>query len=424
MSLLFGLLTIPIGMWAGWSLLGRRAGIIAAVLFASNAFITTYSQETRMYSLMVLLGLLATAGFLHAFVYRHRRYAVMFAVSQALMLYTHAWGIFYGAASVVTLLIIYRLSEDRENLLKDAILSYVAAGVLFLPWLPNFLYQATHTAAPWDTAPRFGVFIQISRTVMGGDRVTAAIVFGAVIGLVGLMTRGRRRTLDARLMWALFSIAAVTLALGWISSQITPAWVPRYFAPIVPAILLLAALGLARAGIVGVVALVLSVVFVLNQTSYSPSYKSDMREVGGEIGPLLHRGDLVIVGQPEQTPLAYYYLPGGLRFANTAGGAVADPTYMNWVGALDRLRDDNPRATLMPLINSLKPGQQLLFVRPMTEGAQNWQAPWTVLVRRRSAQWGAIIAGDRQLVPEAWAPHNYQDACCVADSAMLYKKIA
>ncbi len=57
----------------------------------------------------------------------------------------------------------------------------------------------------------------------------------------------------------------------------------------------------------------LSVVFVLNQTSYSPNYKSDMRDVGGEMGPLLHRGDLVIVGQPEQTPLAYYYLPGGLQ---------------------------------------------------------------------------------------------------------------
>ena len=78
----------------------------------------------------------------------------------------------------------------------------------------------------------------------------------------------------------------------------------------------------------------------------------------------------------------------------------------------------------MPLIDSLKPGQQLLFVRPLTEGAQNWEAPWTALVRRRSAQWGAIIAGDRQLVPEAWAPHNYRGACCVADSAMLYKKIA
>src|SRR5437868_3193704 len=31
LSLLFGLLTIPIAMWAGWSLFGRRAGIMAAI---------------------------------------------------------------------------------------------------------------------------------------------------------------------------------------------------------------------------------------------------------------------------------------------------------------------------------------------------------------------------------------------------------
>ena len=69
MSLLFGLLTIPAGAWAAWSLFGRRAGLIAAVLFALNPFITAYSQETRMYTLMALLGLLATAGFIHGFVY-------------------------------------------------------------------------------------------------------------------------------------------------------------------------------------------------------------------------------------------------------------------------------------------------------------------------------------------------------------------
>src|SRR5579884_866509 len=72
MSLLFAMLTIPIGMWAGWSLFGRRAGYMAAILFAFSAFLTQYAQETRMYALMGLLGLLATAGYLHAFVYRRR----------------------------------------------------------------------------------------------------------------------------------------------------------------------------------------------------------------------------------------------------------------------------------------------------------------------------------------------------------------
>ena len=61
-----------------------------------------------------------------------------------------------------------------------------------------------------------------------------------------------------------------------------------------------------------------------------------MRDVGGEIGPLLHRGDLVIVGQPEQTPLAYYYLPAACGSPTRPAGTSPIPPYMNWVNALDR----------------------------------------------------------------------------------------
>jgi hypothetical protein len=109
-----------------------------------------------------------------------------------------------------------------------------------------------------------------------------------------------------------------------------------------------------------------------------------------------------------------------LKFASTLG-RVQDPTYMNWVYALKRLRNANPAATLDPLLASLKPGQQLLYVRPLTEGAQNWEAAWTELVRRRAAQWGAIIASDKSLVQVAHGPLNYRGACCVADSATLWK---
>ena len=64
------------------------------------------------------------------------------------------------------------------------------------------------------------------------------------------------------MMWALIVLPVATLLLAWLASQITPAFVSRYFAPVLAAILLLAALGSrARAGIVGLVAIVLSVVF-------------------------------------------------------------------------------------------------------------------------------------------------------------------
>ena len=54
--------------WAARSLFGARAGWIAALLAALNPFLTYYAQETRMYSLSALLGLLVATTFLHAFV--------------------------------------------------------------------------------------------------------------------------------------------------------------------------------------------------------------------------------------------------------------------------------------------------------------------------------------------------------------------
>jgi mannosyltransferase len=151
-----------------------------------------------------------------------------------------------------------------------------------------------------------------------------------------------------------------------------------------------------------------------------------MRDIAAEMTPQLRPGDQVVVGQPEETPLAWYYLPGGLHFANTAG-VVKDPRYMNWVKALHRLTKTNPRATLTPLVNALKPGQHLLFVRPLTEGAQNWEAPWTRMVRRRSAQWGQLLQDDVTrgiLRPVNAAPHYYRGACCVGNSAALYQKVS
>jgi mannosyltransferase len=423
LSLVFGLLTIPVAMWAGWSLFGRRAGLMAAVLFAFSTWLTEYAQETRMYELMGLLGLLATAAFLHAFVFRRRRYLILFAVCQALMLYTHGWGIFYGAGAVFALIPIYLAAEDRRALVRDALLAFGGAFVLYLPWLPNFIYQATHTAAPWDHSPRLGAPVQISRDLLGGDRITVALGLTAIIGLVELFTRTYRRTREATLLWALIVLPAATLFLAWISSQITPAWVSRYFAPVLASFLLLAAWGCSRARIVGVIAIAVSLLFVLHLSSYTPSHKSDMQDVAGEMSQRLSAGDLVIVGQPEQVPLTWYYLPSGLRYATTIG-PVRDPSYMDWVNALNRLRNADPRTTLASVLASLRVGQHVLFVRPLTEGAQNWKAPWTVLVRRRSAQWGALLSADPSLEPVAWAPHSYRGACCVADSAVLYEKVS
>ncbi|HWE10547.1 MAG TPA: glycosyltransferase family 39 protein [Solirubrobacteraceae bacterium] len=425
LSVLLGVLTIPVGGWTAWTLFGRRTGIMAALLFAFNAWLTAYAQETRMYELMALLGVAAAAGFLLGFVYRRRRYLLLFGGALTLMLYTHSWGAFFFIGSAISLIPALVATDDRRGLLRDAIITFAAAGILYLPWVPTLLFQAANTAAPWDNPPRFGAPILLSRGVLGGDRITMVLIVPAAIGIAPLLMRRRRRSLEWTAAWTLLALVITTLAVAWVESQLNPAFVVRYFAPVIGALLLLIAWGCARAGVLGLVAVALAIAFLANPTTYTPQNKSDMRDLAAEMSPLLRPGDEVVVGQPEQTPLAWYYLSGGLRFANSAG-TVSDPRYMDWVGALKRLTDANPQRTAAAVLARLAPGQDLLYVRPLTEGAQNWEAPWTQMVRRRAAQWGEVLTNDvaaGRLRPIAWAPHRYRGACCVGNSAVLYQKV-
>jgi hypothetical protein len=417
-------LTIPAGYWAGNSIAGKRAGLTSATLFAFNAFLDYYGVETRMYALMTLFGLLATVGFIRGFIFRERRFVILFAGAEALMLYTHNWALFFGVGSFLSLVVLYLTGDEqiRENLIRDVVAAFVGAAILFIPWVPTTIFQAIHTAAPWDTRPRFGAPIQIAKSVFGGASITVVMLVAAGVGYSPLFARPRRMSREAQVALMLLLITVLTLLVAWIGSQITPAWVVRYFAPVVAPMVLLLAIGIARAGVIGAIAVVFIVIFMARPAAFEPQYKSDMQDIAGEVGGMLHRGDLVIVGQPESGPLAYYYLPAGLRFANTLG-PVRNPSYMDWVDAMKRYNAEDPAKVLQPMLNALKPGQQVLFIRPLTEGEENWDAPWTIMVRRRSTQWGAIIASDKQLVPEAWAPHNYRGSCCIADSAFLYKKV-
>ncbi|HEY2200393.1 MAG TPA: glycosyltransferase family 39 protein [Solirubrobacteraceae bacterium] len=422
LSLVFALLCIPAGMWVAWSLFGRWAAAIALVLFALNPFLTAYGQETRMYSLMAFLGLLATLGFIQGFIYRRRGYLILFTVCQVLMLYTHLWGAFFGVGAFLAFLVVWRASDDRRAILRDGLYVFGACALLYLPWVPTLLYQATHTGSPWDSSPNFGAPVQISRNLMGGDRATVALVLIAGLGIASMIVPSKWRSRESLTLWALLILPIGALGFGWIVSHVSPAWAYRYFAPILGSLLLLATLGFSRSKGLGVLGLILVILFWANPSELTPHYKSDMRDIAGETGPRLHKGDLVILGQPEEVPLAWYYLPAGLRFANPMG-TPHDPQSMNWVNALARLKAANINNTVGPLIARLKPNQQVLYVRPLTEGAQNWESPWTQLVRRRSAQIGALLASDPSLREVAWAPHNYRGSCCVANSALLFRKL-
>ncbi len=421
LSVAISLLAVPGGLWAGWSLFGKRAGLICAALGAFNPFLTVYAQETRMYSLMVVLSLLLSAAFIHIYVFRRRQYLPLFVGLLAAILYTHSWGIFVTAGTLVAFAILLVQSDDRRALLKDGLIGYGIALVLYIPWLPTLLYQTQNTGAPWLNPPRFGAPVQISKQLLGGGTVTVALLLAAGSGLVGVLSRKIAGDKERTAVLTALAIGFATLAIAWLFSQVSPAWTTRYLGVALGPIFLLAAVGLARAGNLGLVALVIILAIWSVPKTTNLQNKSNATDLAGAVAQDMRPGDLVVTLQPEQHPLMHYHLRNDMTEA-TQLGEVKRKGVMDWRDVQDKLEDATPAENLTPLLDKLPRSQRVLLVHPVTSSIDDWDAPWTQLVRRRSAQWGQALEADQRFTRDKAVPAFYRRARRIGVRGVLYTK--
>ena len=358
LSLVFAALTVPVSWWAATAVAGRRAGVVAAAIAVGCPLLTYYAQEARMYTLVALLSLVASAGFVLGFVRGRRGQLVTLAVALVLLLYTHTWGLFLAAALGGAWLLLWRTGRVGG---RDGALVAAAVGLAYAPWIPSLACQVTHTGAPWSEPP--------SVLVLAALLVPAALAWRAATATVRLLAL----------------VTAIGVALAWLASQVEPAWSARYLAVLYGPAVLAVACAIARrppwaAGAVAAAAAALLVVPL-------PA-KSNVRAVAVSAGIGLRPGDVVISTQPEQVPVLRRYLPPGLTYL-TPLGTPPDPSVMDWRDALPRLR-----AAGTPRLPRLTPGRRVVLVTPI--GGRS-RAPWSRAVRRRTREWRAALWSDPRL---------------------------
>jgi mannosyltransferase len=421
MSVACALLLVPVAWIAARAMFGDRAAWIAALLAALNPFITYYAQETRMYTLVALLSTIVAGTFVVAFALGRRRWLPAFGVALALLVYAHNWGVFIGLGTVAALVPLYRAATDRRALLRDAAIGYGVAVLLYLPWVPFFVSQARHTGAPWAEAPRLQDILNGLSNIFGGAAPAMAFALVAGFGLSTLLATPRRSP-RARAALALAVMSLTALVCAFVASQISPAWSNRYFAAFLGPLLLLGAAGLARAGRLGVVVVVILVAFWFNPRTGALNHKSDAHAVAVLTRDRLEDGDLVLAVHPEQGPVMHYYLPQDirLRWANIMG-PVKDPQVFDWRDALDRLKAAKPTPTEDALVRTLKPGEKILAIFPIIRTAR-WGARWTKEVRKRSAQWQRVLDRDKRLSRTLAAPITEGKPLPRGVRAVLYER--
>jgi hypothetical protein len=295
------------------------------------------------------------------------------------------------------------ISDRRRELLRDGLLGFGGAFVLYLPWIPTTLYQAAHTGAPWSDAPALDSLLGVPGTLLGRiPQIVLLICAGT--GLLVLWQKREELGPKARAAVVLAILGVLTVVAAWTMSQISPAWANRYFAIALPPFILLAAGGLANAGRLGLVGLLLVVVMWAQDAA--PVEKSNVRAVAHDIGPSLAPGDLVISTQPETVPVLHYYLPEGLKYA-TLTGSLTDLGVWDWRDGVKRLNATNPDRDLKPLIDALPAGRRVVLVEPITWALNRWNAPWTKLVRIRSKEWSQYLSDFPNLKVTAIQPPEF-----------------
>ncbi|MDQ3758110.1 MAG: hypothetical protein M3394_09710, partial [Actinomycetota bacterium] len=215
-----------------------------------------------------------------------------------------------------------------------------------------------------------------------------------------------RGGVEARTLHVLIVLLVVPVALAFVVTRVEPSWAGRYMAVVLGPALLLAAHGLARAGLHGVMALLVAVVVWVDpgtrlageRATPSDARKSNVRRIAAAFDGDLRPGDLVVSTQFEQVPVLRYYMrTPGLRFA-TPMGPVADPRLADWRDAEARLAASDVDEVLPSLLDSMAPGTHVLLVSPRLQPPANAPA-WFDLFLGIDAQWRAAVTTHPRLAP-------------------------
>ena len=254
LSGIFSVAALPLAWLAGRRLAGTRVAWAAVVLLASSPFAVRYATEARMYSMVVLLvlvGYLAVAELLER--PSSKRAVVGVGLVAGALLLTHYWSLYLIFVVALTLLIVARRGVGTSRVGARRGLASIAAGsLLFLPWVPSFIYQLQHTGTPWGGPGKLRTVFDTITSFAGGywdpGLVLGAIYFSlTALALMGRALDGRRIEIDLQTRPPgrhLFVVGFGTLVVAIVATVVgRSAFAIRYASVVFPMALLLVALG-------------------------------------------------------------------------------------------------------------------------------------------------------------------------------------
>ena len=299
----------------GKALFSTRAGILAALFYALHDLVNVLTHEVRHYPQQMLMVTLALWLYWRFYRNPSRRNGIAFAISGAAMIYTHYWGgfILIGMALHALLTTWGRWLEFRR-----LAAGFTGIALLYAPWLPVLYHQIT-LERPGGLPHALDNTNWVYRVLLY-QLVGIPEVFWLALAFVGFMGTYAA----APTHWKPSPASSLLLIPAVIAPALSILWNTRYpslsfraLAVIVPAVIALAAHGLAqfrpREQYV-MVAFIL--IFSLTSTSAGPIERPPWPEIADYIVTHSDATDVVLLeNDTDEHALAYYLAQSGVDVA-------------------------------------------------------------------------------------------------------------
>ena len=245
LSVLFGLATLPALYLLGSRLFGKQAGLISAALLAVHTFHIRYSQEARSYSLLTLLLVLSVYFFVRAAESpNQRKYWAAYLLVSVLACYSHVLAIL-----VLTALWLSLGPAKLRQIGSATIVLVMSIFVLLTTPMGLFVLFENNGQIGWVPPLTWGSFVGFVYFVTG-DVGNVLLVLYLALCLLSLRPlfqsksnnverNDERWRLRLVLLWLVVPFAIVIGA-----SLVKPVFQPRFLLMCVPALALLAGLGI------------------------------------------------------------------------------------------------------------------------------------------------------------------------------------
>lgn len=340
LSGIFGAAALPLMWIAARRTLGRIAATAAVVLLASSPFAIRYATESRMYSLVVvltLLGYLAVAAALNRPTWRNL--AATAAITAAL-LYTHYWS--FELLAMVTVVIALRAWRGPAQAEARKVLgALVVGGLLFVPWLPVFMFQLAHTGTPWAARAMPRAVIDTIFDFGGGhtdygEILGAGLAVLVVVGIwghrrpEGLVLFPRPSRIPGELALITFGTLTIAMLLGLTTGA---AYAGRYASIVLVPFVLLCAIAITRIGARRTRVMVMAPMVILGLIGgvwSAATERTEAPKVAAAIRAAAAPGDLVVYCPDQLGPAVSRLLPEG-EYRQLTFPLGTPPERVDWV---------------------------------------------------------------------------------------------